>query len=285
MTTDPPSPPAAPADDPEPLIFQWERRSWSRLRLLPMLFFSLLAHAASFYILQVAYTPTGSQLPPPAQVVLLALDQPENAPLARWLSMTDPALMSRPATPTADQTLTALNFRYTPSYDTALPDFKPLEPAGANRAAISTPPRPHAAGPVPANLLPPLLPPTLSGQETAARSGPATHVVFSGEVAAFAPASPPPAHFTAKKDAQLLEPTVFLVGVRSSGGEPLLFRQPALFRQAASGDAEAEEYAREYLAHLDFRTPPPPDSSDAENVVWGWATLYWGNDVYQQGRR
>ena len=55
------------------------------LRLVPMIFFSLLAHAASFYVLQVAYTPTGSLLPPPARVVLVPLDRPENAPLARWL--------------------------------------------------------------------------------------------------------------------------------------------------------------------------------------------------------
>ena len=158
MKTVPPGPPAAPADASDPLIFQWERRSWSRWRLVPLLFLSLLAHAATFYIFQVAYTPTGSQLPPPAQVVLLALDRPENAPLARWLAMTDPALVSRPATPTTSQTLAALNFRYTPSYDTALPDIKPLTPAGANRTAISKPPEPHPAGPVPANLLPPLPP-------------------------------------------------------------------------------------------------------------------------------
>ena len=281
MKTDPPSRPAAAADEADPLIFRWERRSWSRLRLMPMLFLSLLAHAASFYLLQVAYTPTGSQLPPPAQVVLLALDEPENAPLARWLAMTDPALMSRPATPTASQTLAALNFRYTPSYDTAPPDFKPLEPTAANRTTISTPPRPHPAGPVPAALLPPLPTPAASGQEATAGSSQATRVVFSGEIAAFAPASLLPAHFAAAKDALPLDPTVFLVGVRSSGGEPLLFRQPALFQQAASGDAEAKEYARAYLAHLAFRAPPAPAGGDPETVVWGWATFYWGNDAYK----
>ena len=285
MKSNPPSRPAASADEANPLIFQWERRSWSRLRLVPLLFLSLLAHAASFYVLQVAYTPTASQLPPPAQVVLLALDEPQNAPLARWLAMTDPALMSRQPTPTTSQTLAALNFQYTPSYDTALPDFKPLEPAAANPAAVSTPPRPHPAGPVPAALLPPLPTPAVSGQGTTAGDGQTTRVVFSGEIAALAPAALLPAHFAAAKDALPLDPTVFLVGVRSSGGEPLLFRQPALFQQAASGDAEAEECARLYLARLTFRTPPAPAGGDTETVVWGWATFYWGNDVYKAESR
>ena len=282
MKTVPPGPAPVPADAADPLIFQWERRTWSRLRLVPLLFLSLLAHAATFYIFQVAYTPTASQLPPPAQVVLLALDQPENAPLARWLAMTDPALMSRPATPTASQTLAALNFRYIPSYDTALPDFKGLEPAGANRAAISRPPDPHPAGPVPPDLLPSLPLPAASGQEEKALPpGQTTRVVFSGEVAPFAPASLPPVHFAAAPDAPLLDPTVFLVGARSSGGEPLLFRQ------TAPGDAEAERYARDYLAHLTFRMPPPPPAGEDEAaVIWGWATFYWGNDVYKAaGRR
>ena len=282
MKTLPPGPPAAPAEASDPLIFQWERRSWSRLRLVPLLFLSLLAHAATFYIFQVAYTPTGSQLPPPAQVVLLALDRPENAPLARWLAMTDPALMSRPATPTASQTLAALNFRYTPSYDTALPDFKPLEPAGANLAAISKPPDPYPAGPVSANLLPPLPLPAASGREGAAvRAGQTTRVVFSGAVAPFAPASLPPVHFAAAPDTPPMDPIVFLVGARSAGGEPLLFRQ------TAPGNAEAEKYARDYLTHLVFRVPSPPQvGGDTATVIWGWATFYWGNDVYKaEGRR
>ena len=78
-----------------------------------------------------------------------------------------------------------------------------------------------------------------------------------------------------------MDPTVFLVGARASGGEPLLFRQ------TASGDAEAEKYARNYLARLTFRTPAPPvGGEDAAAVIWGWATFYWGNDVYKaEGRR
>ena len=195
--------------------------------------------------------------------------------------MTDPALMSRPATPTASQTLAALNFRYTPSYDTALPDFKPLEPAGANRAAISRPPDPRPAGPVPPDLLPSLpLPAAPRQEEKALPAGQTTRVVFSGEVAPLAPAPLPPVHFAALPDTPPMDPTVFLVGARSAGGEPLLFQQ------TAPGDAEAEKYARAYLSRLTFKMPPPsPAGEDAAVVIWGWATFYWGNDVYKAAGR
>ena len=121
------------------LIFQWERRARSRWRLALMLAGSLGVHAASFYALQVAYTPTGTQSPPPAQVVLVPLDQPENAPLAHWLAMNDPALTVRPAIPAAAQTLASLGFHYVPSYDAAQPPFKPLNPAETARRTPSHP--------------------------------------------------------------------------------------------------------------------------------------------------
>ncbi len=87
----------ADADDGAGLIFQWERRARSRWRLAGMLAASLLVHAGSFYVFQVAYTPTGTQLPALARVVLVPLDRPENAPLAHWLATNDPALTTRPA--------------------------------------------------------------------------------------------------------------------------------------------------------------------------------------------
>ena len=280
-TIPPPTAPSEPVADPDGLTFQWERRSWSRLRLVPLLLLSLLAHAASFYVLQVAYTPTGSQLPPPAQVVLLPLDRPENAALARWLAMSDPALMSRPTTPTTRQTVATLDFHYTPSYHSAPPDFKSLEPVGTG---VLPPPRPYPPGPVPSNLLPPLGGRTATVETAAPVPGQTTRVLFTGGVEAFAPALMPPVRFTAAKGTKTLDPTVFMVGVRSDGGVPFLFRQPALFQQAASGDAEAEEYARDYLMRLSFRSPSP-GSESGETAVWGQATFYWGSDVYEGGRR
>ena len=245
------------------LIFQWEQRTRPRWRLALMLAASLLVHAASFYAFQVAYTPTGTQLPLPAQVVLVPLDQPENAPLARWLAMNDPALTTRPVAPTAAQVLGAVRFRYVPSYDAAQPPFKPLE--SAERAVNTVPPRPSLAGPVPVPL-PAVVPvPRVHG------FGQATQVRLAGAVALPAGTAWPPVRFAVADSANGLDPTVFLIGQRADGGERLLFRQ------SSSGNAATDEYARGYLASIPLQATAPADGG----VAWGVATFYWGNDIYR----
>ena len=251
------------ADENGGLIFQWERRARSRWRLASMLAASLLAHAGSFYVFQVAYTPTGTQLPAPARVVLVPLDRPENAPLARWLATNDPALTTRPAAPPAAQTLGAVGFRYVPSYDAAQPPFKPLDRA-ENTSSNPTLPRVVLPGPVP------VPPPAASLAARAHDVGQTTRLVLIGPVAVRGDATPPPVHFRVSEGANVLDPTTFLVGVRAEGGEPLIFRQ------STSGSAAIDAYARTYLAGLALEGKTP----DAEQA-WGTATFYWGNDVYQ----
>ena len=244
------------------LIFQWERRARSHWRLALMLAASVLVHAVSFYALQVAYTPTGTQLPPPAQVVLVPLDQPENAPLARWLTMNDPALTLRPAAPAPSQVLAALGFRYVPSYSAARPSFKPLD---LPESAVNTvPPRASLPGPVPMPV--PVAPATPPPR----RDGGTTRVVLGGPVVRPGGDPLPPVLFTVGEGTSVLGPTVFLVGLRPEGGEPFFFRQET------SGSAAADEYARGYLASLGLR-PAAPDAG----VTWGTAAVYWGNDVYR----
>ena len=250
-------------DEGDGLIFQWERRARSRWWLVLMLAGSFLVHAASFYALQVAYTPTGTQLPPPAQVVLVPLDQPENAPLAHWLSMNDPALTVRPAALSAAQVLASLGFGYQPSYNAAQPPFKPLNPA--ENALSTVPPPASLPGPVPVPV--PIVPAARRTHDP----GQTTRVVFTGPVALPADRTLPPVHFAAAEDTNVLDPTVFLVGIRPEGGEPFFFRQ------ATSGNAAADEYARGYLAALGLK---PAAAGDA-GVVWGMATFYWGSDVYR----
>jgi hypothetical protein len=254
------------------LIFQWEGRVYSRWRLAVMLLLSLLAHAASFYILQVAYTPTGSLLPPPAQVVLVPPESPESASLARWIDMADPSLMSEPRPLSVAQVLGAVGFHYVPSYATVLQEFKPLPEQGTAEA----PPQTRKPGPVPTGLLPALsvpaeIPATSAGRTPAARH---TRVVLSGGIEAlFAhelPPVPPPGSLSAKP----LERTVFLVGVPAGGGRAWVFQE------ASSGDAAengADAAARAYLAKLEFNAPARAGTGD---VVWGWATFYWGRDAY-----
>ncbi len=250
-------------DDGDGLIFQWERRARSHWRLALMLAASVLVHAVSFYALQVAYTPTGTQLPPPAQVVLVPLDQPENASLARWLTMNDPALTTRPAAPTASQVLGSLGFRYVPSYDAAQPPFKPLDPT--ENIVNAVPPRANLPGPVP------VPPPVVTVRTQAREVGRKTRVVFNGPVEMSAGAPLPPVRFVTGEGTNVLDPAVFLVGLRPEGSEPFVFRQ------STSGSAAADEYARGYLAGLGLR----PAAGTGAGVTWGRATFYWGNDVYR----
>ncbi len=248
-------------DEGDGLIFQWEQRARSRWWLVLMLAGSFLMHAASFYAFQVAYTPTGTQLPPPAQVVLIPLDQPENAPLAHWLSMNDPALTVRPAAPAAPQVLASLGFGYVASYNAAQPPFKPLNPA--ENAVNTVPPPASLPGPVPM--------PAVPAVRRARGLGQTTRVVFSGPVTVPAGDPLPPVRFAAAEDTNVLDPTVFLVGARPEGDAPFFFRQ------TTSGNAAADEYARGYLVALGWR---PAAGADA-GVAWGMATFYWGNDVYR----
>jgi hypothetical protein len=255
------------------LIFQWERRGSSRWRLALMLLLSLLAHAASFYALQVAYTPTGSLLPPPAQVMLVPPNSPENIGLEHWIDMEDPSLMTQPQERSAEQILGTLGFHYVPSYATVLQVFKPL-PA---QAPAEAPPQTRKPGPVPAGLLPPLtapagMPAAPAGQKPVPSP---TRVVLSGGIQALVAGSLPPVPPPASRDAKPLDRTVFLVGVPAGGG-------PAwLFQQASSGDTAdkgADADARDYLARLRFKAPPP--QAGAPGPAWGWATFYWGRDAY-----
>ena len=271
MNTAPPTA-AAVSEADDGLIFQWDQDASSRWRLAAMLLLSLLAHAASFYVLQVAYTPTGSLLPPPAQVVLVPSGSAENASLQRWIDMADPSLMTQPRPASAHQVLGTIGFRYVPSYATVLQAFKPLPP----QRAAEAPPQTRQPGPVPAGLLPPLAAP--AAEKPLAGAGPRatlTRLELSGDIQALVPSDlprvPPPASLSAKP----LEPTVFLVGVPPAGG------QAWVFEQASSGDETengAAANARSYLGRLRFKAPL---SAGTAGPIWGWATFSWGRDAYR----
>lgn len=281
-----PAAPDLPADPPE-LIFQWERRTHAHWRLVGIVALSLLAHAVSFYALQIAYTPTGSQLPPPAQVVMIGAGEPGDDAFARWLAMADPALVVQPAPPTDAETLAMLDFRYVPSYAASHPRFKSLDPL-PGEGVITTPPRPRLPGPVPVALA------SVKGRRAGSpAAGRQTRVVLTGGIEKMLGGPLPPLQFKTARGSEPLEPTVFLVGVRPEGGAPFLFRDSAMTPvsgktrsgEDATGEsarvypasAAADEFARSYLAGLDFR----PSAEPAGGVRWGRAEFAWGSDIYQ----
>ena len=264
---DPPDPDAPPA-----LIFHWARRTRVHWRLGAMILLSLLAHAASFYVLQVAYTPTGTLLPPPARVVVVPLDQPENASLAHWLALLDPVLAAQPPLAPTAAVLDMLGVGYVPSYDANPPAFKPLD-AAVSAEAIAAPPRPPVPGPVPINDAPTAKPASPADPNHVAPHTP-SRVELGGGIDAFLSLPLPPVRFTGSSGGKPTEPTVFLVGARPEGGTPFLFPVRHAPAATASADAdEADECARDYLARLPFHA-----TGATEGAVWGRATFYWGDD-------
>ena len=264
--------------DEDVLIFQWRGRPRRVWRLAAVLGFSLLGHAATFYLFQVAYTPTGSLQPPAAQVVIIAPEEPAGRlAFEQWLKMADPALMtSPPSTAATADTLAKIGLRYVPSYTGVPPAFKSLEPV-AGRDDYPMPERTRPPGPVPF---------AHPGEATVERGGMTstaalpTRLVFRGPIEPLAPAVLPAWKFAATKGTRPLEPTVYLVGVHVGGGAPSLFRQPGMPEGAAGDDAALEEAALEYLAKLPFQSLPG-SSADGGAITWGWATFYWGREVYQ----
>ncbi len=255
------------AEDAVPLVFQWERRSQAHWRLAALVALSFLVHAVGFYVLQVAYIPTGSQLPPPVQVMMARPERPDDPPevraqsraLAHWLAVTDPSLETQPAAPDGDRT--PGNFaRYVPSYKAAPPPFKPLDPPSAGTAA---PPRPRPPGPVP------ILPASSSARPPG--PSPLTCILLTGGIGPLVAGPLPPVAFALPAGAKTLSVTVFLVGVRPDGGAPFLFRE------TGSGEVSADEFAQDYLARLPFQPPPGPDAA----TVWGRAEFHWGREVYR----
>ena len=261
-----PPAPAPPPEEPPELIFQWERPSHVHWRLLGIIALSLLVHAVSFYVLQVAYTPTGSQLPPPAQVMMVPLNQPGNDAFARWLAMADPSLVVQPAAPSPGETLAALDFRYVPSYKAAQPGFKSLDPLPGEEITTA-PPRPRPPGPLPLDLFAPGRTNYLSTRPAGSQR---TRVLLTDGLEPLLSAALPPVRFKTLLGSEPVEPTAFLVGVRAEGGAPFLFLK------SRPGNAFADDYAQSYLARLRFQ----PGGAPLGKVLWGTAEFAWGNDIY-----
>ena len=185
--------------------------------------------------------------------------------------------MTAPPPTGTQEVLDQINFRYVPSYAAAPPAFKSLEPAVTEINAV--PERTRRPRPVY------IAPSEFSGasatpSETVRITLPAipTRLVFRGPIEQLAPSELPPWKFSTSKNNRPLEPTVYLVGVPAGGGEPWLFRQPAMGETTIS-DAAIDEVAHDYLARLAFRTPEK--SGEANAVTWGWATFYWGREIYR----
>lgn len=244
----------------QPLIFNWDFPRRRNLAIAGFLVLSLVGHAACLYIFQIVYPPTVALLPPPARLNLITPDSEEGRTLLRWVEAEDPALASRTQRPRNARAYVLPKVEHVPSYVVSEPVLKEPPPFVVDlRLPSSQPPgavpmthprRAHKVGVVP------------------------TRVTFSKEIESLGAPEVPSIKFTAStKDPP--QAVSFRIGISRRG--KILYCFPV----NSSADAVLDEQARSYLALCRF--PAKPSTSD-QSLVWGTATIEWGNDVAQPQR-
>ena len=239
-------------DTPE-LVFEWERPARFRWKFFGLILLSAVVHVGTFFLFQIVWPPRVTIPPPAPEVSLLLPTSPENRALLRRIEAEDPALIA--ATPS----VTPPDFfrqKYLASYETVRTQPRTV----AAEAAITRYPSPKdpltiirsVAPPAPlASVAPPPVP---------------TRLTFSASLAARVPAEIPAWNFTPRAPAPL-EPATFLLGLNAQG------EIRYLFQQNSSGDPKLDAQAAAQLPKLPFQPAENP-------IVWGLATVTWGDDAY-----
>lgn len=247
---------SAPAN--APLLFSWEGPRRRKLAIAGFLAASMTAHAACFYVFQIVYPPTVSLLPPPARVSLISAASEEGRTLLRWIEAEDPALASTTLRSPETQTHALPNVVHVPSYSGYEPALKQAPPQVVDLSIPSA--QPPASVPLARTRTPP-----------AASKAP-TSVVFSKEIENLGSANLPATTFTASTS-EPPENIRFHIGVGARGDIRYCFPLNS------SGDRALDEAARQYLALGRFPLRSTADKQTGDAIVWGMATIEWGNDV------
>ncbi len=241
----------APAE--QSLVFNWDSPGGRNLAVAGFLAVSLVAHAACFYIFQVVYPPTAALLPPPARVSLITADSEEGRTLLRWIDAEDPALAFTTRRPPDARGYVLPRLEHVPSYFATQPALKRVPPLPVDLSMPDSQP----PGAVPVYRRPP--PPSVRAIPTS--------VVFSKEVAELGAPVLPPGKFSASTG-EAPQNLQFRVGISSRG------EVRYCFPMNSSGDSALDEQARRYLALCRF-----PARAATESLIWGIASVEWGNDV------
>jgi len=235
------------------LLFSWEAPRRRNLVIIGFLTASFAAHVSCFYLFQIVYPPTVSLTPPPQRVNFISVRSEEGATLLRWADAEDPALASTTRRPPEAK-------RYLLGKVQHIPSYSEHEPALKEAPALTVDLRiPSAQPPGPVPLRQPSKPALIGSVPT--------KVTFSSELQ------------------PLGQPMFVTTSFKASTHEP---PQNAEFRIAvergavvycfmltSSDDPALDEQARRHLALCRFPARP------GESVVWGIATIEWGNDVAQ----
>jgi hypothetical protein len=238
-----------------PLIFNWDQPRRRNLAFAGFIAASFGIHIACFYLFQVVYPSTVSLLPAPQRVNLMTANSEQTATLLRWIDAEDPALASTTRRPPHLQLREMGKVEHVPSYFASEPALKEPPPLVADlRVPSAQPP-----GPVP--MTRPAVARPIGIQPT--------RVVFSSDLQQLGAAKLAGGDFKAAAT-ELPQDAQFRVAVDAQGAVVYCFTL------TSSGDAALDEQARQRLALCRF---PTASRADSGALVWGIATIEWGNDV------
>lgn len=241
-----------------PLIFNWEGPRRRKLAIAGFLVGSVLAHAACFYLFQIIYPPTVALLPAPARVTLLTASSEEGRTLLRWIEAEDPALASSTQRSPETKNYTLPSAEHVPSYFGHIPALQEPPPFVVDLGIPSA--QPPGAVPVARPKAAPSMQPA------------PTTVLFSEPIEDLGAPKSPSMKFAASTS-EPPEAARFRVGVSRTG--EILY----CFPLNSSGDRALDEQAREYLVLSRFPARAPTPTQTNDDLVWGIATIEWGNDV------
>jgi len=253
----------APATELEPrLLFEWAPPKGEKFLITVFLIGSLFVHALAFYLFRIIYPPAIAVLPPPAHISLIGSNSEEGRSLLRWIEAEDPALASATIRPNDTRVRTLPKLEHIPSYMAQEPKLKDAPPMPTLDI------RAEAFPPGPAPITRPAEPPWPKTS---------TRVLFSEELTALGQPTVAPLQFTGSTG-EPPENVRFRVAVNQRG------EVRYCFRVNSSGDSALDEQARLWLVRCRFNFPAANAGTDGEKLVWGIATVAWGNDVSQPAR-
>jgi hypothetical protein len=243
-----------------PLLFNWAPPKGKKLLISGFLALSFFLHAVGFYVFKIIYPPAVTVLPPPARINLIAANSEEGRTLLRWIVAEDPALASATLRPAEMRSRALPKLEHVPSYMTEEPKLKDAPPLNL------LPPTPSAQPPGPAPV------PRLSIDKAPVKVP--TRVAFSEELSSLGSPVLPASQFA---------------GATREPPENIRFRIAAnqqgevryCFRLNSSGDSALDEQARLHLVRCRFPAKPAAINPEEQSLVWGVATVEWGNDVAQ----
>jgi len=238
-----------------PLLFDWHAPRRRNIAITGFLTASFFAHVGCFYLFQVVYPPTVSLTPAPERVSLISANSEEGATLLRWIDAEDPALATSTRRPSDAKRYLLGKIQHIPSYFAREPTLQAAPPLNVDLRIPSA---------QPAGLL-----------RSAARASATPVGIVASKVS-----------FSRELDT-LGQPKFAPISFRTSGTES---PQNNRFRIAvdshgvvrhcfplnSSGDGALDEQAREHLALCRF---PANGQRDDGSLVWGIATIEWGNDI------